>query len=385
MDERIFFDGNATTPLDKRVLEVMVPYFSEMYGNPASIDHTFGTEANNALKKARKDISTVINASPEDIIFTGGATEADNMALQGIMQANTEKGNHLITCVTEHPAVLETARALEKQGFKVTYLPVDKYGSISLKELSDSIKDDTVLVSIMSANNEIGTIAPLEKIGEITKSKGVYFHTDAAQAVGHIPLDVEKMNIDCMSISGHKMHGPKGIGALYIRRSNPRVKISPILWGGGHEKGLRPGTVNVPGAVGLAKALQLSKKEMNAENERYTKWRMSILKTLGSKCEGVKLNGHPEDRIPQNVNIFIEGIENKALLNRLQDFALSAGSACSTIKSQESHVIKALGFDNGRSYNSIRIGFSRINSQEDVELLAERMIEEITAIRRIFG
>ncbi len=385
MDNRIFFDGNATTPLDRRVFEAMVPYFSELYGNPASIDHTFGTEANKAVKKARKEIASVINANSEDIIFTSGATEADNMAVQGIMHANKDRGSHLITCLTEHPAILETAKALEEQGFAVTYLSVDKYGLVNLQELSESIRPDTVLVSIMAANNEIGTIAPLEKIGEITREKKVYFHTDAAQAAGHIPLDVETMKIDCMSISAHKMHGPKGIGALYIRRSNPRVKMSPIVFGGGHERGLRPGTINVPGAVGLAKALQLSKKEMPSEQKRYTEWRGHVLDMLKSKCDGVELNGHHENRITHNISLYIKGVENKALLNRLPEFALSAGSACTTMKSQDSHVIEALNLGDHRSFNTIRIGFSRANSKKDIELLTDRLVEEITAIRRIFG
>ena len=384
-DARIFFDANSTTPVDKRVIEAMLPYYSENYGNPASIDHTFGTQANNAIKQARKRIANAINAAPEDIIFTSGATEADNLVIQGILQANKDKGSHLITCATEHPAVLEPAKALEAQGFEVTYLPVDNYGLVDLDMLINSIKPETVLVSIMAANNEIGTIAPLREIGAITKSKGIYFHTDAAQAVGHIPIDVKEMNIDCMSISGHKMHGPKGIGALYIRRSNPRVKIIPSAYGGGHERGLRPGTLNVPGIVGLAKAVEISQKEMAAEHKRCNEWRNMLLQRLNSECGEVELNGHPEHRIAHNLNLFIEGVENKALMNRLQDFALSAGSACSTVKAEESHVIKALGLGNRRSFNSIRIGFCRTNTQPQVELLADRLVEEITAIRRIFG
>jgi cysteine desulfurase len=385
MEPKIFLDGNATTPVDNRVLESMLPYFSEVYGNPASIDHTFGTEANDVVNNARQTIASIINAKPEEIIFTSGATEADNLALQGIMQANSDKGKHLITCVTEHPAVLETAKMLEKRGFEVTYLPVDKLGIVDLNLLKNSIRLDTVLVSIMAANNEIGTIAPIKEIGAITRSYKIYFHTDAAQTVGHIPINVEAMNIDCMSISAHKMHGPKGIGALYIRRSNPRVRVSPVLFGGGHERGVRPGTLNVPGVVGFAKALQIAKKEMKAEAKRFQNWRKNLLEHLSSECGGVELNGHPEIRIPQNVNLFIEGVENKVLINRLKEFAISAGSACSTIQEKESHVIQSLRFSNHRSYNSIRIGFIRLNTQSEVELLTERLAEEITAIRKIFG
>ena len=385
MDSKIFLDGNATTPVDKRVLDSMLPYFSKVYGNPASIDHAFGTEANDAVNNARQTIASIINAKPEEIIFTSGATEADNLALQGIMQANSDKGKHLITCVTEHPAILETTKMLEKQGFEVTYLPVDKFGIIDLKMLEKSIRSDTVLVSIMAANNEIGTIAPIKEIGKITRFHKVYFHTDAAQAVGHIPIDVEVMNIDCMSISAHKMHGPKGIGAFYIRRSNPRVRVSPVLFGGGHERGVRPGTLNVPGVVGFAKALQIAKKEMKAEAKRFQNWRKHLLEYLSSECGGIELNGHPEIRIPQNVNLFVEGVENKVLINRLKEFAISAGSACSTIHAKESHVIKALGFGNHRSFNSIRIGFSRMTIQSDIDLLADRLAEEINTIRKIFA
>ena len=385
MDSKIFLDGNATTPVDKRVLDSMLPYFSEIYGNPASIDHTFGTKANDAVNNARQTIASIINAKPEEIIFTSGATEADNLALQGIMQANSDKGKHLITCVTEHPAILETTKMLEKKGFEVTYLPVDKYGIVNLAMLEHSIRSDTVLVSVMAANNEIGTIAPIDKIGEIARSHSVYFHTDAAQAAGHIHIDVEKMNIHCMSISAHKMHGPKGIGALYIRRLNPRVRISPLLFGGGHERGIRPGTLNVPGIVGFAKALQIAKKEMKAEEERFTNWRKNLLEKLSSKCGDIELNGHLENRIPQNVNLFIKGVENKVLINRLEEFAISAGSACSTIQAKESHVIESLGLGNSRSFNSIRIGFSRVTTQDDIDLLIDRLGKEIITIRKIFG
>lgn len=385
MSEQIFFDGNSTTPLDKRVLETMLPYFTEMYGNPASIDHRIGMEANAGVKKARKIIASCINADPEDIFFTSGATESDNLAIQGILQANADKGNHLITCVTEHAAVLETAKVLEKKGYAVTYLTVDQNGKVDLDQLTESIRPDTVLVSVMAANNEVGTTAPLKEIGEITRSKGVYFHTDAAQAAGHIPLDVKEMNIDGMSISGHKMNGPKGVGALYISRTQPRVNISPLSFGGGHEKGLRPGTLNVPGIVGLAEALKISCKEMQKEHDRFVNWRQSLLSKLQQECGDIELNGHPNSRIPHNISIYIKGVENKALLNRLTEFALSAGSACTTMKAQDSHVIEALNLSDRRSYNTIRIGFCRMNTQDQFDLLSSRLTEEITAIRRIFG
>ncbi len=385
MSEQIFFDGNSTTPLDKRAFDAMLPYFSEVYGNPASIDYRIGLEANNAVTRARKKIAACINADPEDIFFTSGATESDNLAILGILQANADKGKHFITCVTEHSAVLETAKELEKRGYDITYLTVDRSGAVDLDQLKESIRPDTVLVSVMAANNEVGTTVPLKKIGEITRSRGTYFHTDAAQIAGHLPLDVKEMNIDGLSISGHKMHGPKGIGALYISQTEPRVKINPISFGGGHEKGLRSGTLNVPGIVGLAEALEISCKEMQKEYDRFVNWRQSLLSKLQQDCGNVELNGHPDSRIPHNISLYIKGVENKDLLNRLPEFALSAGSACTTMKDQGSHVIEALNLGDRRAYNTIRIGFCRMNTQEQFELLSSRLAEEITAIRRISG
>ncbi|HHE40066.1 MAG TPA: cysteine desulfurase [Candidatus Cloacimonetes bacterium] len=385
MKNVIYFDGNATTPLDERVLEVMLPYLKDCFGNSASIDHVYGIEAKRAVDNARECISDIIKTSPSEIIFTSGATESNNLAIQGIMKANAEKGKHLITSVTEHPAVLETFKMMEANGYEATYVPVDQYGVIDLDMLKKSVRPDTVMVSIMAANNEIGTLAPLKEIGSITREAGVIFHTDAAQAVGHVPIDVQSMKIDCMSISGHKCCGPKGIGALYIRKSNPRVKLLPSVFGGGHERGYRSGTLNVPGIVGLGKAIQISKKEMAFEAKRFTQWRKYLLSYFSENDIVVELNGHPNNRIPHNISIYIPGIENKALLNRLKEFALSAGSACSTLEAAESHVVKALHLQERRSFNTIRIGFTRLNTKSEVEHLAKHIAEEVKGIRNIFG
>ena len=381
----IYFDGNATTPLDERVLEAMMPYLKGTFGNPASIDHIYGIKAKRAVDDARDSISTIIKSSSSEIIFTSGATESNNLAIQGIMKANTNKGNHLITSVTEHPAVLETAKTMEANGYDVTYVPDDQYGIVDLGILKKSIRPDTVLMSIMAANNEIGALAPLKEIGTIAREAGIIFHTDAAQAVGHIPIDVQSMKIDCMSISGHKCCGPKGTGALYIRKSNPRIRLLPSIFGGGHERGYRSGTLNVPGIVGLGKAMQISQKEMASEAKRFTQWRKYLLSYLSENDIIVELNGHTDDRLPHNISLYIPGIENKALLNRLKEFALSAGSACSTLEAAESHVVKALNFQDRRSYNTIRIGFTRLNTESEVKQLAKRIVEEVKGIRSIFG
>lgn len=361
----IYLDHNATTPVDPRVLEAMLPYFTEIYGNAASIDHEYGYEAKQAVDKAREQIAKAINAQPEEIIFTSGATESDNIALFGVAEKYANRGNHIITCVTEHKAILDTCHRLEQMGFRVTYLLVDQYGLISLDDLESAITKETILISIMAANNEIGTIAPLEQIGAIAKRHNVFFHTDAAQAVGHIPIDVQKMNIDVLSISGHKIYGPKGVGALYRRKSNPRVNLSPVIYGGGHEKGLRSGTLNVPGIVGMGKAIEISIAEMAAASRRYKSLTDQMLSELRDKFPDVQLNGHPDNRLPNNLNISIPGIESKALIVQLKLVAISAGSACTTTNVEPSHVIMALGFGEDRAHNSIRIGIGRNTTDND--------------------
>ena len=349
----IYLDHHATTPVDPRVLKEMLPYFTEKFGNASSLDHTYGYEASLAVEDAREKIAQGINARHDEIIFTSGATESDNIALVGTMQKYADKGNHLITCVTEHKAVLDTARHLESLGNKVTYLPVNQYGEINLDELKKSITEKTVMISIMTANNEIGTIADVAEIGKIAHENDVIFHTDAAQAVGHIPMDVQKMNIDLMSISAHKMYGPKGIGALYVRGVKPRVKPEPLFYGGGQERNIRSGTLNVPGIVGFGKAMEIAQKEMNSENKRFKEWSDLMLKEF-EKVRG-KMNGHPTKRLSHNLNIYFPEIESKAIINSIsKEVAISAGSACTTQMVAPSHVLLALGFNEEKVHSSIR-------------------------------
>jgi len=380
-------DSHASTPVDKRVIEAMLPYFTEIYGNTASTDHSFGLNASRAVEDARDQVAKLINCKAEEIIFTSGATESDNLALKGVAKKYREKGNHIITCSTEHKAILDTCVVLEKEGYTVTYLPVDKYGKIDLQLLESSITDKTILISIMSANNEIGTIADISKIGKIAHKHGVLFHTDAAQAVGHIPIDVKQMNIDLMSISAHKVYGPKGVGALYCRGISPRVRPSPIIHGGGHERGIRSGTINVPGVVGLGKALEISSKEMNKENSIFAKWTKkmyeSLNQNLGAKT-AVLLNGHPSDRLSHNLNLYIQGIENKALINFLQkDLAISAGSACTTTSMEASHVILALGYTEERAFSSIRIGIGRQNTENEIDEATRLIANAVIKLQKI--
>ncbi|MEX0723909.1 MAG: cysteine desulfurase family protein [Gracilimonas sp.] len=369
-------DHHATTPVDSRVLEKMLPYFSEVFGNAASTDHAYGNEALKAVEKARKQIATGIGAKPEEIIFTSGATESNNLALKGIAEQYREEGNHIITCVTEHPAVLDPCEKLEAQDFEVTYLPVDKFGLIDLDELKNSIRSETILISIMAANNEIGVLAPLKEIGEIAKEYEIFFHTDATQAIGYVPIDVNEMSIDLLSMSSHKVYGPKGVGALYVRKVNPRVRLAEQMNGGGHERGMRSGTLNVAGIVGFGEAVNLAVKIMPEEVERLRKLRDQLFEGLKKEIDGIEINGHPEKRLPHNLNIYIPGIEARSLLVQINDeIALSTGSACSTSKVEPSHVIEALGFDDGRAYKSLRFGLGRNASGHSVEKVSSIIVE----------
>ena len=378
----IYLDYHATTPVDHRVKDAMDPYFTGHFGNASSLDHSYGYDASVAVQKSRETIANAIHAHIDEIIFTSGATESDNLALVGVMKKYKEKGNHLITCVTEHKAVLDTAKFLEKEGVKVTYLPVNEYGEIDLKELEASITEQTVLISIMAANNEIGTIADIEKIGKIAHDHDVLFHTDAAQAVGHIPIDVQKMNIDLMSFSSHKIYGPKGIGALFVRSLSPRVKLDSVIHGGGQERNIRSGTLNVPGIVGFAKAVEIAKKEMDAENEKYKKWTNSLLEKFSEI--GGKLNGHPEKRLAHNLNVRFDGIESKALINSVsKKLAISAGSACTTQVVEPSHVLLALGLNEDQSHQSIRIGLGRFNTEDEVKIAIEEIHDAIVSLEKI--
>ncbi len=370
----IYMDHHATTPVDPRVLDAMLPYFSQEFGNASSIDHIYGARAHQAVEKAREQVASILNARPEEIIFTSGATESDNIALLGVAEKLAAKGDHIITCVTEHKAILDTAKHLEKMGKTVTYLPVDRYGLVDPSDVEEVITDRTILISIMAANNEIGTIAPLKEIGKIAKAHGVLFHTDAAQAVGHIPIDVKEMSIDLLSLSGHKIYGPKGIGALYIKGANPKGKVSPVMFGGGHERGIRSGTYNVPGIVGLGKALEIAKREMGSENERFRRWTKQMFEAFQESIEGVILNGHPEKRLAHNLNICFPGIESKALIHLLRNnVAVSAGSACATISMEPSHVLSAIGLPEHKIFSVIRFGLGRFNSDADIQFVTDRV------------
>ena len=378
----IYLDSHATTPVDPRVFEEMKPYFTEYFGNASSLDHSFGYDASVAVSLAREKIAKVIGANADEILFTSGATESDNLALLGVMERNKNKGDHLITCVTEHKAILDTAKHLEKMGCKVTYLSVDEFGLINLDELKSAINDKTVLISIMFANNEIGTIANIAEIGKIAHEHDVLFHTDAAQALGHIPIDVKKMNINLMSMSSHKIYGPKGIGALYIRSILPRVKINSIVHGGGQERNIRSGTLNVPGIVGFAKAVEIAVDEMDLENVKYKKWADTMLEQF-SKAGGI-LNGHPTNRLVHNLNIRFNGIQSKSIINTVsKKVAISAGSACTAQIVEPSHVLLALGLSEEQAHSSIRIGCHRFNTDEDIQIAIEEICSCMKSLAKI--
>jgi len=379
----VYMDHHATTPVDKRVLEAMLPYFTEIIGNAASIDHEYGAEANRAVEKARQQIAALINAQPDEIIFTSGATESDNLAILGIAEQCADRGNHIITCVTEHKAVLDSCQYLEQKGYRVTYLPVDQYGLIDPDDVRRAITPQTILISVMAANNEIGTLAPLTDIGRIAREHEALFHTDATQAAAYIPLDVEALNIDLLSLSAHKMYGPKGIGALYVRKRRPRVRVSAQMHGGGHERGMRSGTLNVPGIVGLGKAAEIAAKEMKAEAKRVGELRDLLWQGLQENLDDVQLNGHPTQRLPNNLSVTIPGVESRSLLVQLKhDVSLSTGSACTTAKVEPSHVILALGYGNERAHCSLRFGLGRTNTEADVEFVAVRLTRSTHLLRR---
>ena len=376
----IYLDSHATTPVDTRVLDAMMPYFTENFGNASSLDHTFGYDASVGVQLARSTIAESIGARNEEIIFTSGATESDNMALTGIMEKNNEKGDHIITCKTEHKAILDCAKSLEDKGFKVTYLDVDEFGLINLEELQSAISDQTVLVSIMFANNEIGTISQIQEIGKIAHENNVLFHTDAAQALGHLPIDVKKLNIDLMSISSHKIYGPKGIGALYLSSVFPSVSISSIIKGGGQERNIRSGTLNVPGIVGFGKAVEIAQKEMYQENMRYKEYTKKMLDAFVEI--GGKLNGHPEKRLSHNLNIRFDGIKSKAIINTVsKKLAISAGSACTTQTVEPSHVLLALGLSEEQAHSSIRFGLGRDTTEEEIEFTIKEISNTVQHLK----
>jgi cysteine desulfurase len=367
--KQIYLDHNATTPVDQRVVDKMLPYFTEVYGNAASSDHEMGLEAKRAVDKARIEIATLINARPDEIIFTSGATESDNIALFGVADKYAHKGDHIITCETEHKAVLDCCLRLKQQGKAITYLPVDRYGRVDPDDVRRAITPQTVLISIMAANNEIGTLAPLKAIGDLAAEHNILFHTDATQALGQIALDVQAMNVHIMSLSAHKVYGPKGIGALYRRRSNPRVQLASVIYGGGHERGLRSGTLNVPAIVGFGEAVRLARSEMSHNVKQYRAWTGLLYERLRNSI-GAELNGHPVDRLPNNLNLFIPGVKARALIVQLEGIAISTGSACTSADVRPSHVLQALGQGDERAHGSIRIGVGRSNSDDQIEYAA---------------
>lgn len=378
----IYLDHNATTPLDQRILDAMMPYFRNDFGNASSLDHGYGHKASEAVEAAREKISVAIGARHDDIVFTSGATESDNLAILGIMKKYKDRGDHLITCMTEHEAVLETARYLEAIGMHVTYLPVDENGLVDPEDVRNAITDRTVMISIMAANNEIGVIPDMEAIGKIAHDCGVLFHTDAAQAVGHMPIDVEKLNIDLMSVSAHKMYGPKGVGALYVRGIRPRVRPEPVMHGGGQEHNMRSGTLNVPGIVGFGEAASVASKEMHVENVAIKKHATTMLNMFENAKLGIQLNGSKNNRLAGNLNLYFPGIEGKAIINSIsKNIAISAGSACTTQSVEPSHVIMALGHDEERAHSSIRIGIGRFNDTSEIEVATEQIIDAVQKIK----
>ena len=362
----------------------MLPYFTEKFGNASSKNHAFGWEAEAAVDNAREQVARLIGASsPREIVFTSGATESDNLAIKGVAQAYRERGNHIITCATEHKAVLDACKALEKEGFKVTYLRVQSNGLLDLQRFEDSLTEKTILVSIMAGNNEIGTIQSVEEIGHLTRKKSILFHCDATQAVGKIPMDVNQMGIDLLSLTAHKVYGPKGVGALYVRGANPRVKITPLLDGGGHERGMRSGTLNVPGIVGLGLACELGQKEMGREAERLVGLREQLRTGLFEQLEDVYLNGDPVKRLPGNLNVSFAYIDGESLMMGLKEIAVSTGSACTSASLEPSHVLKALGVEESLAHASIRFGIGRFNTAEEIEYTIGRVTEEVCRLRRI--
>lgn len=376
----VYMDYNATTPVDPRVFDEMKPYFCEIFGNASSANHKFGWEAEEAVSKGRRRVAELIGARPMEIIFTAGSTESINTAIKGVAEVYKEKGNHIITCTTEHKAVLETFQCLEEKGIETTYLKVDAEGLIDLEELKNSINDRTILVSIMAGNNEIGTIQPIEEIGRICKERGVIFHTDATQAAGKIPLDVNRMNIDLMSISAHKFYGPKGVGALYVRSRNPTVNVAKQIHGGSQEKGKRGGTLNVPGIVGFGKACEISKNEMDKEVSMHIKYRDKIIDALLS-LDNVYLNGHRTKRLPNSINISLGYTDIDALLGELKDIAVSTGSACTSASMAPSHVLTAIGRSDELGRSSLRISFGRFTKEEEIDYVINKLVTTITKIR----
>jgi cysteine desulfurase len=379
----IYFDNHATTQVDPRVLQAMLPYFTDKFGNAASRNHAFGWAGEEAVENARAQVASLIGATPKEIIFTSGATESDNLMIKGVAEMYREKGNHIITQAIEHKAVLDTCKRLEKDGFEVTYLPVQRDGRVDPEDVRKAITPKTILITVMYANNEIGVINPIAEIGKIAKEHGIFFAVDGVQAVGKIPVDVQKDNIDLLAISAHKLYGPKGVGALYVRRRNPRVQLAAIIDGGGHERGMRSGTLNVPGIVGLGAACEIAQKEMPQEAERLRKLRDKLKAGLEAKLDEVFVNGSMEHRLPNNLNMSFAYVEGESLLMGINDIAVSSGSACTSATLEPSYVLKALGVGEDLAHTSIRFGLGRFNTEEEVDYVTEKMVQVVTKLREL--
>jgi len=384
MPRVVYLDNHATTPVDPRVLEAMLPYFGERFGNASSRSHPFGWAAEEGVEQARGEIAALVGAVPREIVFTSGATESDNLAIKGVLEFHAAKGDHVITAATEHKAVLDSCKALDKAGrARVTVLPVGADGLVDPDAVRRAITPRTVLISIMHANNEIGTLHPVAEIGRIAKAAGVLFHCDAAQSVGKVPVDVEAMGIDLLAMTAHKLYGPKGCGALYVRGKAPRVRLAAQMHGGGHERGLRSGTLNVAGAVGLGRACAIAATEMHVEQARLRQLRERLFGALATLLDDVALNGHPTERLAGNLNLSFGGVEGDSLLAALQDVALSSGSACTSATLEPSHVLRAIGLDDEAAHGSIRFGLGRFNTEADIDYAAERVIHEVRRLRAL--
>ena len=381
MGKPVYLDHHATTPVDPRVLQAMLPYFSEKFGNPASRNHAFGWEAEQAVEHARSRIAALIGASPREMIFTSGATESVNLALKGVAEAYQGRGDHIVTVVTEHRAVLDTCRRLEARGLRVTYLPVDRQGLVDPDEVRRAITERTILVSVMFANNEIGVIQPIREISRVVRERGVLFHSDATQAVGKIPVHVEEDGIDLLSFSAHKLYGPKGVGALYVRSRNPRVELVPQIDGGGHERGLRSGTLNVPAIVGFGEACAICQREMEGEGQRLAALRDRLMNRLLAELDEVVIHGSLKHRLPNNLNLSFLGVEATTLMMNVKEIAISSGSACSSATPEPSHVLRALGLPADLARGAIRIGLGRFNTEEEIEYAAGRLIDAVRKLR----
>ena len=380
MESAIFLDHHSTTPIAPSVLSAMMPYLTNSFGNASSV-HKFGQEARRAVEKARMQVAKLIGASPREIIFTSGATESDNLAIKGIAERYHRQGNHIITTKIEHSAILDTCHSLEKSGFEITYLPVDQYGMVDPEQVASAIKPSTILISIIYASNEVGTINPVAEIGQMACQKGILFHSDAVQAIGKIDVNVERLKIDLMSLTAHKMYGPKGIGALYIRQTKPKIRLKPQNYGGGQEGKIRSGTLNVPGIVGFGHACQLAQTEMKAEFERLTILRSRLYEGLKEQIDFLHLNGHPQKRLPGNLNVSIEFVESIPLLEKLEGIALSTGSACSSSSLTPSRVLTAMGIDDSLARTPIRFGLGRGNTIDEIDFVVSRVVAEVAKLR----